>query len=88
MSRPRLQDARVGRIHERIRGAADQDAAAEERPVTGSRGGVTTVTTGGLLRKTCYFEAAEWRAIRQRAEDEMCTAAEIVRRAVRAYVEE
>lgn len=60
---------------------------SDKKPTTGARGGLTTVTTGGLLRKTCYFEAAEWRAIRDRAEQDMCTAAEVVRRAVREYVE-
>ncbi len=85
MAKHRLGDAaaaRVARIHEAI----------EEKPaeLTGSRGGTTTVIRSKnrtLLRKTSYFEPAEWEAIRRRAEADQCTAAEIVRRSVRSYLD-
>lgn len=43
----------------------------------------TTVTPGGLLRKTVYFEGAEWEAIRAQAYQEDKNYSDIVRRAVR-----
>ncbi len=42
--------------------------------------------TSGLLRKTIYFDAGEWQAIRARCYQEDLTYTEIVRAAVRAYL--
>jgi hypothetical protein len=34
------------------------------------RGGETTITKGGMRRKTMYFDDAEWQAIRRQAFEE------------------
>src|SRR5215216_979478 len=43
----------------------------------------TTVTPGGLLRKTVYFTAEEWHAIRACSYREDINYSDVVRRAVR-----
>jgi hypothetical protein len=43
----------------------------------------STVTPGGLLRKTVYFSQAEWQAIRRKAFEEDRAYTDIVREAVR-----
>lgn len=43
----------------------------------------STVTPGGMLRKTVYFSPDEWQAIRQRAFAEDRAYTDIVREAVR-----
>ncbi len=40
----------------------------------------------GLLRKTCYFNADEWEAIRRRAFETEASASEVVREAVRRFL--
>lgn len=50
------------------------------------RAASTTVTPGGLLRKSMYFTEAEWQAIRERAYEEDRAYADIVREAVRAFL--
>ena len=60
--------------------------AAPKRPKTASltpRGGTTTVTGAGLVRKTLYFSPAEWEAIRREAYETGAPYTDIVRRAVR-----
>ena len=49
----------------------------------GPRGGATTVTDAGLVRKTVYFDPEEWDAIRREAYKGDLAYTEIVRRAVR-----
>lgn len=49
---------------------------------TGPRGGSTTITAGGLLKKTVYFSSQEWQALRRRAYEEEKPITEIVRRCV------
>ncbi len=92
MARAKLSDPRVSRIHDHIQeaepGAAEPAAAVEPGRLVGSRGGKTTVTDGGLMRKTTYFRPETWDAIEAAAKLNRCTAAEIVRRAVAAYLEE
>jgi hypothetical protein len=44
------------------------------------------ITSQGLLKETCYFYEDELEAIAEAARRERCSRAEIVRRAVRAYV--
>lgn len=85
MKKARLADTRVARVADKMAQAPPADV--DDPPATGSRGGVTTVTIGGLLRKTSYFEPVEWRAIRARADHDMTTAAEVIRRAVREYLD-
>ena len=47
---------------------------------------LSTVTPGGLLRKTVYFQPEEWQAIRQRCLEEDIKYTELVRAAVRRYL--
>jgi hypothetical protein len=43
----------------------------------------STITPGGLLRKTVYFSQAEWQAIRRKAFEEDRAYTDIVREAIR-----
>ena len=43
----------------------------------------TTITPGGLLRKTVYFSESEWRAIKEKAYYEDRPYTDIVREAIR-----
>jgi len=49
---------------------------------TGPRGGDTTVTAGGLLKKTIYFSPEEWQALRKKSYEEERPVSEIVRQLV------
>ena len=49
------------------------------------RGGTTTVTPGGFLKKQVYLTEAEWEALRKRAYLEDRTYSDIVREALRRY---
>jgi len=57
------------------------------RPWTGPRGGTTTISKSGLLRKTVYFYPDEWEALRKLAHEQERGFAEIVREAVRDYLQ-
>jgi hypothetical protein len=46
----------------------------------------TSVTPGGLLRKTIYFQPEEWKAIREECFRKDVKYTELVRAAVRAYL--
>jgi hypothetical protein len=46
----------------------------------------TTVTSGGLLRRTAYFSEEEWGALQKRSYLDGISASEIIRRAVRRYL--
>lgn len=46
----------------------------------------TSVTPGGLLRKTVYFQPDEWKAIREECFRRDIKYTELVRTAVRAYL--
>lgn len=50
---------------------------------TGPRGGNTTVTAGGLLKKTIYLDSEEWEALRQKSFNEDRPISEIVRELIR-----
>lgn len=84
MKKARLADSRVARIADRMKSTAPADV--EDAPLTGSRGGRTTVTAAGLLRKTCYLAPDEWRALRVRAAEDESNASEVIRAAVREYL--
>ena len=47
------------------------------------RQGTTTITTGGLHRKTVYFSDEEWEAIRRHAFEKDRAYTDIIREAVR-----
>ena len=51
------------------------------RPSSGAA--KTTVTVGGLLRKTVYFDDEEWQAIRRASYDADVAFSDVVRTAVR-----
>ena len=53
---------------------------------TGPKGGTSTVYKSGLLRKTAYFYEDEWEAIRKAAYDRDVSYTDIIREAVRAYL--
>lgn len=63
-----------------------------DRPATGSgelrgpRGGLTTVTPGGLTRVSTYLDETERTAVRARAFDEERSISDVIRSAVRYYL--
>lgn len=44
------------------------------------------ISSYGLLKETCYFYEDELEAIAEAAKEKRCSRAEIIRRAVRAYL--
>ena len=56
-------------------------------PTTGPRGGKTTVTKSGLVRKTFALHHAEVRALRKAAYEQERTETDSVRAALRRYLE-
>lgn len=70
---------RAGKHARRLR----YPGVAMEKRKTGPRGGNTTVTAGGLLKKTIYLDAEEWEALRQKSFDEDRPISEIVREVIR-----
>jgi len=56
-------------------------------PKKGPKGGDTTVTAGGLLKKTVYFSPEEWSALRRLSFEEERSVSEIVREFVRDGLE-
>lgn len=52
----------------------------------GPRGGLTTVTPGGLFRTTAYFTQEERGALRRLARERERPYAELIREAVRLYL--
>lgn len=52
----------------------------------GPRGGTSTITPGGLVRKVAYLHEDEAEALRRRAFEERRTESAILRDAVRAYL--
>ncbi len=60
--------------------------AKPTKPQTGPRGGETTVSKSGMVRKTLWVHGDEAEALRQRAFKERRAESEIVREALRAYL--
>lgn len=56
---------------------------ANKDEMTGPRGGKTTFTPGGLLKKTIYFEPEEWEALRERSYREQRPISELIRSLIR-----
>ncbi len=52
----------------------------------GPRGGETTVSRSGMIRKTFWFHKDEADALRVKAFEDHCPEAEIVRAALRKYL--
>lgn len=55
-------------------------------PLRGPRGGLTTVTPGGLTRVSTYLDEGERTAVRQRAFKEERSISDVIRSAVRYYL--
>ena len=55
--------------------------------ITGPRGGKTTVTKTGLIRFVAYVHPDERQALRRAAFEREVSASEIVRKALRAYLD-
>jgi hypothetical protein len=61
-------------------------AAGAGGPLRGPRGGLTTVTPGGLTRVSTYLDEAERSAVRARAFAEERSISDVIRSAVRHYL--
>jgi hypothetical protein len=72
-------------IREMVRGNQRERPSPTESPTQRPRQRTekTTVTPGGLLRKTVYFTKEEWHAIRTCSYRENINYSDVVRRAVR-----
>jgi hypothetical protein len=72
-------------IREMVRGNQRDRLSPTELPDQGltQRKAKTTVTPGGLLRKTVYFTEEEWHAVRACSYREDINYSDVVRRAVR-----
>lgn len=57
-----------------------------EKPQTGPRGGETTVSKSGMIRKTFWLHGDEAETLRLKAFHERCAESEIVRAALRLYL--
>ena len=64
-------------------GGRSPEAAA---PLRGPRGGLTTVTPGGLTRVSTYLDETERSAVRSRAFQEERSISDVIRSAVRYYL--
>jgi hypothetical protein len=56
------------------------------QPTTGPRGGETTVSKSGMVRKTLWLHGDEAEALRERAYHERRAESEVVREALRGYL--
>lgn len=65
------------------RGERPPEAAS---PLRGPRGGLTTVTPGGLTRVSTYLDETERTAVRSRAFQEERSISDVIRSAVRYYL--
>lgn len=68
-------------------GAARPAGDAGADPPVKARQSESTTTAGGLLHRSIYVTADEWRAVKLAALADGVTAAEIVRRALRAALD-
>ena len=60
--------------------------ASAAGPLRGPRGGLTTVTPGGLTRVSTYLDDTERSAVRSRAFQEARSISDVIRSAVRYYL--
>ena len=68
-------------VRDMLRGGNQQQTTEQARE------SIPTPVTQGLLRKTIYFNEEEWQAIRARCYQDDLTYTDVVRAAVRAYLE-
>lgn len=60
--------------------------ARKKAPATGPRGGLTTVTKSGMVRKTLWLHADESEALRVRAFKDRRSESELMREALRRFL--
>jgi hypothetical protein len=60
--------------------------AKKTKALTGPRGGETTVSKSGMVRKTLWLHGDEAEALRERAYRDRIAESEIVRSALRKYL--
>jgi hypothetical protein len=60
--------------------------AKTAKPQTGPRGGETTISKSGMVRKTLWLHGDEAEVLRERAFKERRAESEIVREALRGYL--
>lgn len=68
---------------------SEKDTASAEPPPKkrrGPRGGETTITTGGLVRKSLFITLDEEYALRKLAFEENVSESSLVRRALRTFL--
>jgi hypothetical protein len=63
--------------------AASQPSGFEETPSTGPRGGTTTVTSSGMIRKNLWISHQENEALRRRAFEDRQSETQIIRAGLR-----
>ena len=61
--------------------------STEEAPRTGPRGGTTTVTSSGMIRKNLWISHEENEALRRRAFDERQSETQIIREGLRRMLD-
>jgi hypothetical protein len=66
---------------------AMQPSSPEEVPRTGPRGGTTTVTNSGMIRKNLWISHHENEALRQRAFEERRSETQIIRAGLRRILD-
>ena len=59
----------------------------KKKPITGPQGGTTTVTSGGKIRTVVFLEPEERRALKIAAAERDCSASELMRTALREYLD-
>jgi hypothetical protein len=58
--------------------------AMSDKPTpTGPKGGKTTHTPGGFLKKTIYFDSEEWEALRKKGYEEHRAISDLIRELIR-----
>lgn len=57
------------------------------KPLTGPQGGTTTVTSGGKIRTVVFLEPEERKALKLAAAERDCSASEVIRQALRRFLD-
>lgn len=60
---------------------------SKKKPLTGPRGGTSTVDSGGKMRVVAYLEPDERRRVKVAAAERDCSVSDLVRAALRQYLE-
>ena len=62
--------------------------STKKKPLTGPRGGTSTVTSGGKVRVVAYLEPDERRRLKHAAVERDCSVSDLVRAALEEYLGE